>query len=291
MQGGEPPHVPVFVINVDGSGVDAYESLASASGNVEAIDVKNGEYAFFTLHGHRVAATVSGKFKQDVSLRATDEDKSSELQARLMSDLPKVGLEAALAHSPLLAAQALIDARWSVRWPRRPSWLDRRLNGERPVLSGLSGMTEQYTRLDLPQAGGRPIAASSELLREVLEPIVSMFVVDLYFDVTPPAELEPALAELRGLAAARSRRRPARLWPWGDSGIGLTCRQPSIEQTRAFSSIAPYSIQATAYDEANHEIYNHDTSSAVQVQLPSRLVPAAMAVLSRYGISPSVSEG
>lgn len=84
MEQAETRQAVVFVFYEDGSGVDAYESLVCASGDLEAIDVKNGDYAFFTLRGQRVTATVSGKFQQDVSLRATDEYNFSELQARLM---------------------------------------------------------------------------------------------------------------------------------------------------------------------------------------------------------------
>jgi hypothetical protein len=124
--------VPVFVFNEDGSGVEAYESLYAAWREVEGIDVKNGEYAFIAVDGRAVVATVSGKW--DVTLRLTDETRAAELRHRLTEDLPRVGLDPALANAPLAAAQALVDRRWAVRWPRWPSWLDRRLHGTRPVL-------------------------------------------------------------------------------------------------------------------------------------------------------------
>ena len=125
--------VPVFVFYEDGSGVDAYESLRAAWRAVEGIDVKNGEYIFIAADGRGVEATVSEKW--DVTLRLTAESRTDDLRDRLALVLPVVGLDGRLANTPMAATQALVDARWSVRWPRWPSWLDRRLHGHRPVLA------------------------------------------------------------------------------------------------------------------------------------------------------------
>lgn len=124
----------VFVFYEDGSGVDAYASLEELRGDIEAVDVGNGEYAFVTVDGFRVEAVVQGREAQDLDLQVTATDDSQVLQERLAIELPRVGLDAALAGSPLAAAQALVDARWEARWPRRPAWLDRRLNGSRAVV-------------------------------------------------------------------------------------------------------------------------------------------------------------
>lgn len=132
MQRDEPP-VAVFVFNEDGSGVDAFESLWAAWRQVEGIDVKDGEYAFIAADGRAVEATVSEAW--DVTLRLTDVDRGEELRRRLADALPREGLDERLAGSPLAAAQALSDQKWAIRWPRWPSWLDRRLHGERPVLN------------------------------------------------------------------------------------------------------------------------------------------------------------
>lgn len=130
----QPDRTPlaVFVFYEDGSGVEAFESLWAAWREVEGIDVKNGEFAFIAADGRSVEATVSEKW--DVALHLTDTDRTEELLRRLAEELPRVGLDERLADAPLAAAQALSDQRWAVRWPRWPSWLDRRLHGERPVL-------------------------------------------------------------------------------------------------------------------------------------------------------------
>jgi hypothetical protein len=113
--------------------MDAYESLHAVWRQVEGIDVKEGEYAFIAADGRGVEASVSEKW--DVTLRVVDVDRSAELRQRLVTGLPRIGLDARLADSPLEAAQALVDERWARRWPRHPAWLDRRLHGERPVLT------------------------------------------------------------------------------------------------------------------------------------------------------------
>ena len=134
--GKEPEPRAVFVFYEDGSGVDAYASLRELQEDLEAIDVRNGEYAFYSARGRVVEAVVEGSGAQDFELRLTDVDASQELQRRLASALPTAGIDASLAQSPLAAAQALINAEWDVRWPRRPAWLDRRLHGEKPVVDG-----------------------------------------------------------------------------------------------------------------------------------------------------------
>jgi hypothetical protein len=126
--------VPVFLFYEDGSGVEAFESLDAAASWVEAIDVKAGEYRFLAVDGRAVEADVGGRFDQDVVLRVTDEDMSALLHKRLADALPGAGMDAGLAASPRLAAQALADAQWEARWPRWPAWLARRLHRERPVL-------------------------------------------------------------------------------------------------------------------------------------------------------------
>lgn len=130
----------VFVFYEDGSGVDAYGSLEELRAEIEAIDVETGEYAFFTVEGLVVEAVVKGWAAQDLDLQVTTTDGSQVLRERLTIELPRVGLDAALAESPLAAAQALVDARWEARWPRRPAWLDRRLHGSRPVLGDKAGL-------------------------------------------------------------------------------------------------------------------------------------------------------
>lgn len=130
-EGGEVL-LAVFQFYEDGGGVDAYASLQAAEGDIEGYDVGNGECVFFAADGRAVEVTIVGQWGQDVSLQVTDHHRSDELRARLAAALPAAGIDASLADSPLAAAQALIDARWNARWPRWPTWLDRRVNGSKP---------------------------------------------------------------------------------------------------------------------------------------------------------------
>lgn len=130
----KPQSVPVFLFYVDGSGVAVFPSLEAAAGWVEAIDVVAGEYAMITVDGDPVDASVSGRYGQDVVLRATGKDAAVLLRTRLVEVLPTAGVDVALAQAPRLAAQALADAQWTARWPHWPEWLHRRLHGEGPVL-------------------------------------------------------------------------------------------------------------------------------------------------------------
>ena len=124
----------VFVFHEGAGDVDAYRSFEELRGALEAVDVRGGEYAFFAADGRVVEAVVTGRAAQDFDLRLSIEDASQVLRERLTQALPRVGIDASLAPSPLLAAQALVDARWDTRWPRRPAWLDRRVHGARPVV-------------------------------------------------------------------------------------------------------------------------------------------------------------
>jgi hypothetical protein len=132
-EGGDAP-LAVFQFYDDSIDVDAYTSLQAAEGHIEGYDVRNGVDDFFAADGRAVEATIGGQWGEEVSLRVTDHDRSNELRARLVLALPAVGIDAALADSPLAAAQAVIDARWNARWPRWPVWLDRWMHGSKPTV-------------------------------------------------------------------------------------------------------------------------------------------------------------
>ena len=121
--------MPVFVFFEDGSGLEVFRSLDRAQGWVEAIDVSNGEYTFMTVDGRAVEASVGGQHDQEVQLRITDQHVKPLLCSRLAAALPVVGLPAALAGSPTLAAKALAEKQWRAPWPQRPVWVHRRLRG------------------------------------------------------------------------------------------------------------------------------------------------------------------
>lgn len=104
-------------------------SVDYAVGCVEAIDVENGEYDFFTEDG---TVLVGDTNDQEVTLRPTDERRPDELHERLRRYLShsKVGLDPNLADDPLAAAQAILDAEWARRPFQWFPWLDRRANGQ-----------------------------------------------------------------------------------------------------------------------------------------------------------------
>lgn len=132
-----PGATAVFVFDANGD-VDAYGSLEEVRGYVEAVDVRDGEYVFLAADGRAIEAVVEGEGRaaHDFTLRLTDADESEELRERLAKFFATRGLDADLAKVPLVAAQALMDAQWDVRWPRRPAWLDRRLHRVRPIVGG-----------------------------------------------------------------------------------------------------------------------------------------------------------
>ncbi len=121
----------VLVFSRDGT-VDGYASIDEARRSVEAIDVGDGEYDFFRVDGFVIEATVFGRSAQEFSLRVSDSQRYEDMQVRLRSTLPLVGLDESLADDPIVAVQRLIEQRWSLRWPRWPLWLDRRLHGDSP---------------------------------------------------------------------------------------------------------------------------------------------------------------
>jgi hypothetical protein len=113
----------VFVF--EGLDVDVHPSIERAAASVEAIDVDNGEFDFFTDDGSVLeAATMDG----EVLLRPTGERKLAELseRLRLYLDHPRVSLDPSLADDPLVFAQSVFDKRWQQRSFQWFPWLDRR---------------------------------------------------------------------------------------------------------------------------------------------------------------------
>ena len=73
----------VFVFYEDGSGVDAFASLPDLAAELEAIDVRNGEYTFFTADGRVIRGVVNGGAARDFELHVTQEDAADLLRQRL----------------------------------------------------------------------------------------------------------------------------------------------------------------------------------------------------------------
>lgn len=116
----------VFVF--EGNDLSVHPSLERAAGSVEAIDVDNAAFDFFTEDGTVLRGTTND---QDVTLHETDESRPDELRERLRRYLshPRVDLDPGLADDPLAAAQTILDREWERRPFKWFRWLDRRANG------------------------------------------------------------------------------------------------------------------------------------------------------------------
>ena len=119
----------VFVF--EGLDVDVHPSIERAAASVEAIDVDNGEFDFYTDDGTVLKAETRDG---EVLLRPAGERKREELCERLRLYLvhPRVSLDPSFADDPLVFAQSVFDERWqrrSFQWFPR---LDRRLRPNGP---------------------------------------------------------------------------------------------------------------------------------------------------------------
>jgi hypothetical protein len=117
----------------------AFESLASAAGYMEAIDVQNGLYstpdpgtglrgAVYTVDGRVVEASAA---HDAVALHTTTHYDPAGLQ-HILQRAAERGLINGDPADPSKVARELLDKQWNSRWPQRPRWLDRRLHGDDP---------------------------------------------------------------------------------------------------------------------------------------------------------------
>jgi hypothetical protein len=120
----------VFVFARDDGDLLVFPSIEAAASYIEAIDVNDGVYeALYTLDGwvsdprpdrseRQVELVVSGKQDVDGLLQRVADRRPSDHRLS-PGDLPVIANEA-------------LRREWSVRWPRWPKWLDRRLHGGGP---------------------------------------------------------------------------------------------------------------------------------------------------------------
>jgi hypothetical protein len=106
-----------------------FTSLADAAGDMEAIDVANGEYhALYTVDGHVVRMSGASGY---VRLEVTDERNVADLRRRLR----EWAARGDLASDPddlVAVANELLRGQSEARWPKRPRWLSRRIHGASP---------------------------------------------------------------------------------------------------------------------------------------------------------------
>ncbi len=124
----------------DGSDVVAYPTLPEAERRTGVYAL--GRLVFFADDGALLIAHQEGP---RVRLVPSDQRDRADLNRRLVTYLgqPKVGLDTALATEPLTAAREISRRQWESRICKRPSWLDRRLNGLGPLMPVLSEPSRQ----------------------------------------------------------------------------------------------------------------------------------------------------
>jgi hypothetical protein len=129
----------VFVLANDDPLPMAFESLASAAGYMEAVDVENGLYstpdpstglsgAVYTVDGRVVEASATN---DAVELNITTHHDPAGLQS-ILQRAAEHGLINGDPADPSNVARELLDKQWNSRWPQRPRWLDRRFHGADP---------------------------------------------------------------------------------------------------------------------------------------------------------------
>ena len=122
-----PPAVLVF--DSDGDAY-AFQSLATALGHLEMIDVLAGEYqGAFTTDG--AVVVIAGERRGPVSLSLTSDKDPARLAELLNAAAARRGRPWMQDDPPAIATELLHEV-WEQRWPQRPRWLSRRLHGEEP---------------------------------------------------------------------------------------------------------------------------------------------------------------
>ena len=121
---------PLFVITRDGD-VEVFDSILIAEGNLEAIDVMDGEFIeLFGIDGERL--TISARERDhEVVIERTGRSELGTLVDRLRSLAERNGYDGSSGEPRAVANQILLSD-WQTRSPRWPRWLDRRRHGEGP---------------------------------------------------------------------------------------------------------------------------------------------------------------
>jgi hypothetical protein len=107
-----------------------YPSLRRAADYIEAVDVNDGEYeAMYTLDGWVIDPQADSRERQ-VELVVTDENDVEGLRRRVATHHRPDG--ASTSYDLRAVANDEFRAKWDVRWPRWPKWLDRQMHGDGP---------------------------------------------------------------------------------------------------------------------------------------------------------------
>jgi hypothetical protein len=105
-----------------------FPDVADAAGQLETNDVEADEYVVFDQDGTVFEIWAEGL---DVRLRPTDERDLGQLQERLGLFLYRLHITCA-SEDVIDIGNAILEAEWERRWPKRPRWLATRLHGDAP---------------------------------------------------------------------------------------------------------------------------------------------------------------
>jgi hypothetical protein len=105
-----------------------FSDVAEATGQLEANDVEADEYVVFDNDGTVFEIWAEGLH---VRLRPTDERDLAHLRERLGLFLHKWHIRCA-SEDVMDIGNAILEADWESRWPKRPRWLATRLHGDAP---------------------------------------------------------------------------------------------------------------------------------------------------------------
>lgn len=105
-----------------------FESVADAEGNLEVADVEADEYVVLDQDGRVYEADAEGI---DIRIRPTELHDAEQLRERLTRFTREWKIESE-SDDVIEIGNAVREAAWEDRWPKRPSWLARRMHGDRP---------------------------------------------------------------------------------------------------------------------------------------------------------------
>jgi hypothetical protein len=117
----------LFVFDRD-NWCSVFPDVADAAGQLETNDVETGEYVVFDQDGTVFEAWAEGVH---VRLRPTDERDPAQLRERLGRFLDESRIKCA-SDDVMDIANAILEAAWQSRWPKRPRWLSTRVHGDAP---------------------------------------------------------------------------------------------------------------------------------------------------------------
>jgi len=105
-----------------------FPDVVEAAGQLEANDVEADEYVVFDQDGTVFEIWAEGLH---VRLRPTDERDLAQLRERLGRFLDESHITCA-SEDVMDIGNAILEADWESRWPKRPRWLATRLHGDAP---------------------------------------------------------------------------------------------------------------------------------------------------------------